>query len=167
MSLLIRPARPGEAGLVLALIRELADYERLAHEVDASEAMLDAVLFGPNPRAFCDIAEWAGEPVGFALWFCNFSTFRGRHGIYLEDLFVRPDNRGRGIGKALLLHLARRCRDEGLTRLEWAVLDWNVPSVAFYQALGARPMEEWTVYRLTGEALDRLGAEAGALSRCR
>ena len=169
MSLAIRSARPGEAGLVLALVRELADYERLAHEVDASEAMLEAALFGPSPRAFCDLAEWDGAPVGFALWFYNFSTFRGRHGIYLEDLFVRPAYRGRGIGKALLLNLARCCRDEGLARLEWAVLDWNAPSIAFYRSLGAEPMEEWTVYRLTGEALDRLGAGAGpeALSRSR
>jgi GNAT superfamily N-acetyltransferase len=158
MSLSIRPARPGEAPLVHGFVRELADYERLSHEVDATEAMLDAALFGERPRVFCDIAEWEGEPVGFALWFYNFSTFRGRHGIYLEDLYVRESARGRGIGKALLSRLAARCREEGLTRLEWWVLDWNAPSIAFYKSLGAIPMDEWTVMRVTGEALERLAA---------
>jgi GNAT superfamily N-acetyltransferase len=156
MTLTLRAARPGEAGLVLSLVRELADYERLAHEVDASEADLDRALFGDQPRAFCDIAEWEGEPAGFALWFYNFSTFRGRHGIYLEDLFVRPAHRGRGIGRALLGRLARRCLDEGLPRLEWWVLDWNEPALAFYRSLGAEPMTEWTVQRMTGQALARL-----------
>jgi diamine N-acetyltransferase len=155
----IRPARPGEAGLVLALVRELADYERLAHEVDATEAMIEAALFGPNPRLFCDLAIRDGEPIGFALWFYNYSSFRGRHGLYLEDLFVRPAHRGRGIGKALLVRLARRCRDEGLARFEWAVLDWNAPSIAFYESLGARAMDEWTIFRLSGEALARLAAK--------
>lgn len=153
----IRPARPGDAPLVLSLIRELADYEKLAHEVDATETMIDAALFGPRPRLFCDIAEWDGAPAGFALWFYNFSSFRGRHGIYLEDLFVRPEHRGHGIGKALLAGLARRCVAEGLARLEWWVLDWNEPSIEFYRALGAQGMDEWTVFRLTGEALQRLG----------
>ncbi len=156
MTLTLRAARPGEAGLVLSLVRELADYERLAHEVDASEADLDRALFGDQPRAFCDIAEWEGEPAGFALWFYNFSTFRGRHGIYLEDLFVRPAHRGRGIGRALLGRLARRCLDEGLPRLEWWVLDWNEPALAFYRSLGAEPMTQWTVQRMTGQALARL-----------
>ena len=155
----IRPARPGEAGLVLALVRELAAYERLSHEVDATEAMIEAALFGPHPRLFCDLALWAGEPVGVALWFYNFSSFRGRHGLYLEDLFVRPALRGRGIGKGLLVRLARRCRDEGLARFEWAVLDWNAPSIAFYESLGARAMDEWTIFRLSGEALARLAAK--------
>ena len=161
MSLSIRPARPGDAALVFGFVRELAAYERLAHEVDADEAMIDAALFGETPRVFCDIAEWEGEPVGFALWFYNFSTFRGRHGIYLEDLFVRESARGRGIGKALLAALAARCRDEGLARLEWWVLDWNAPSIAFYESLGAVPMDEWTVMRVTGEALERLAATRG------
>ncbi len=156
MSIAIRPVRPGEAGLVLAFIRELADYEGLGHEVDADETMIDTALFGRSPSVFCDIAEWDGAPAGFALWFYNFSTFRGRHGIYLEDLYVRPDHRGRGIGKALLRELARRCAAEGLARLEWWVLDWNAPSIAFYQSLGAQPMEEWTVFRLTGDSLARL-----------
>lgn len=159
MSVAVRPARAGEAGLVLAFIRELADYEMRAHEVDADEAMIDAALFGASPRAFCDIAERDGAPVGFALWFYNFSTFRGRHGIYLEDLYVRPAHRGRGIGKALLSTLARRCAAEGLRRLDWWVLDRNAPSVAFYRGLGAQAMDDWTVYRLTGEPLEQLAAE--------
>lgn len=127
----IRPARAGDAALVLSFIRKLADYEKLRHEAVATEAEIDAALFGASPRVFCDIAEWDGEPAGFALWFYNFSTFHGRHGIYLEDLFVDPDHRGRGIGKALLQALARRCVAEGLTRLQWWVLDWNEPSITF------------------------------------
>ena len=156
MSVTIRPAAPAESGLVLAFVRELAAYERLAHEVDATEGALAAALFGPNPRVFADLALWDGEPAGFALWFYNFSTFRGRHGIYLEDLFVRPAFRGHGIGRALLRHLARRCRAEGLARLEWWVLDWNEPALRFYRSLGAAPMDEWTVQRVTGAALERL-----------
>lgn len=156
MTVAIRPARPGEAGLVLGFIRELAEYEKLAHEVEADEAAIDAALFGPTPRAFCDIAERDGEPIGFALWFYNFSTFRGRHGIYLEDLFVRPEHRGIGAGKALLANLARRCVAEGLGRLEWWVLDWNEPAIGVYKSLGARPMDEWTVFRLTGATLEAL-----------
>jgi GNAT superfamily N-acetyltransferase len=120
--------------------------------------MITAALFGPNPRVFCDIAEWEDEPAGFALWFYSFSTFRGRHGIYLEDLFVRPAFRGRGLGKALLARLARRCAEEGLARLEWGVLDWNEPSIAFYRSLGAIAMDGWTKNRLDGEALARLAA---------
>jgi GNAT superfamily N-acetyltransferase len=156
MALTIRRARPGEAGLVLSLVRELAEYEKLLHEVDATEAMLDAALFGQTPRLFCEIAEWRGEPAGFAVWFMNFSTFSGRPGIYLEDLFVRPAQRGKGIGKALLAHLAGHCVSNGWTRLQWAVLDWNTPSIEFYQSLGAELMDEWTVCRLTGPALTAL-----------
>jgi GNAT superfamily N-acetyltransferase len=136
----------------------LAEYEKLAHEAVASEADIDAALFGGNPKAFCDIAEDDGEPVGIALWFYNFSTFTGRHGIWLEDLFVQPQARGKGAGKALLANLARRCVAEGLTRLEWSVLDWNAPSIAFYDSLGAAAMDEWTTRRLSGEALAILGA---------
>ena len=156
MSLAIRQPRPGEAGLVLSFILKLAEYEKLAHEVDATEAMLEEALFGPSRKVFCDIAEWDGAPAGFALWFYSFSTFRGRHGIWLEDLFVEPAFRGRSIGKALLSRLAVRCREEGLTRLEWWVLDWNAPSIAFYRGLGAEPMDEWTRFRLSGEALASL-----------
>lgn len=158
--LTIRRARPGEAGLVLGFIRELAEYERLLHEVRAGEAEVDAALFCENPRVFCDLAFLDGEPVGFALYFYNFSTFLGRHGIWLEDLYVRESLRGRGIGKALLAGLARRCVAEGLGRLEWWVLDWNAPAIATYRALGAQPMEEWTVQRLTGDALTRLAESA-------
>jgi GNAT superfamily N-acetyltransferase len=161
MCVAIRPARPGEAGLVLALVRELAAYERLTDAVDATEAMIDAALFGPAPRVFCELAEWAGEPAGLALWFANFSSFRGRHGIYLEDLYVRPDFRRRGIGRALFRHLARRCVAEGWTRFEWSVLDWNMPSIAFYKSLGAELLDEWTMCRVSGNALARL-AQTGA-----
>jgi GNAT superfamily N-acetyltransferase len=161
MAVAIRSVRPGEAGLVFALVRELAVYERLLDAVDATEAMIDRALFAPSPRVFCDIAEWDGEPAGFALWFPNFSSFRGRHGIYLEDLFVRPAFRRCGIGRALFRHLARRCIAEGWTRFEWSVLDWNEPSIAFYKSLGAELLQEWTVCRLTGDALARL-ARSGA-----
>lgn len=157
MTLTIRPARPGEAGLVLNFIKALAEYERLAHEVDATEAMIAESLFGSDPKAFCDIAEWEGEPAGFAIWFYTYSTFRGRHGIWLEDLFVAPEQRGRGIGKALIQQLARRCLDENLPRLAWWVLNWNEPSRAFYRSLGAVAQDEWTVKRLEGEPLERLG----------
>ena len=162
MAVSIRPVRPGEAGLVLSLVRELAVYERLLDAVDASEAMIDAALFAREPRVFCEIAEWDGEPAGFALWFPNFSSFRGRHGIYLEDIFVRPSHRRRGIGRALLRHLARRCVAEGWTRFEWAVLDWNAASIAFYRSLGADLMEEWTICRITGDALTRLAQAESA-----
>ena len=158
MAVAIRPVRPGEAGLVLCFVRELAAYEALLDAVDATEAMIDAALFAPTPRVFCDVAEWDGEPAGFALWFVNFSTFRGRHGLYLEDLFVRPAFRRRGIGRALFRHLAQRCAAEGWTRFEWRVLDWNTPSIAFYESLGAELLREWTVCRLSGDALARLGA---------
>jgi GNAT superfamily N-acetyltransferase len=159
MSLQIRRARPGEARLVLTLVRELAEYEKLLHEVEASEADIDAALFGDNPRLFCEIAEWQREPVGFAVWFLNFSTFSGRSGIYLEDLFVRPPQRGKGIGKALLAHLARTCVANGWSRLQWSVLDWNTPSIEFYKSLGAVLMDEWTVCRLSGPALEVLAKE--------
>ncbi|MDI1266799.1 MAG: GNAT family N-acetyltransferase [bacterium] len=160
MSLTIRRARPGEAGLVLSFVRELADYEKLLHEVEATEAGIDAALFGPNPVIFCEIAEWNGEAAGFAVWFVNFSTFSGRAGIYLEDLFVRPELRGNGIGKALLVHLARECTTNGWSRLQWSVLDWNTPSIAFYKSLGAELMDEWTVCRVTGSALTALAQGA-------
>lgn len=158
----IRPAAPGDGALIHQLVSALAEYERLAHEVEATPAQFESALFGAAPRVFCDIAEWQTdgrcEAAGLALWFYNFSTFRGRHGIYLEDLFVQPAHRGRGIGRALLAGLARRCVAESLGRLEWSVLDWNAPAIEFYRSLGAQPMDEWTVYRLTGAALQRLGS---------
>lgn len=158
MSLTIRTASHDDIGLVLSLIRELADFEKLLHEVDATEESLASALLSENPRVFCDIAEWNGEAAGFSLWFYNFSTFRGRHGIYLEDLFVRPAYRSCGIGKGLLQSLARRCIAEKLPRLEWWVLDWNEPALRFYRSIGAEPMAEWTVQRVTGEALERLAS---------
>jgi GNAT superfamily N-acetyltransferase len=156
MSVAIRKAEARDAPLIFNLIRALAEYERLAHEVDATEADIAKALFGPEPRVFAEIAEWEGRPAGFALWFYNFSTFRGRHGLYLEDLFVYPEFRSKGIGKALLRHLARRCVAEDLARLEWWVLDWNEPAIRFYRSIGALPMDEWTVQRVTGEALKKL-----------
>lgn len=159
MKLTIRPATRRDASLIFALVTEIAAYERLSHEVEASEEGIAAALFGAQPRVFCDIPEWDGEPAGFALWFYNFSTFRGRHGIYLEDLFVRPAFRRNGIATALFRRLARRCREEDLARLEWAVLNWNEPALRLYATLGATPMDEWTTERLTGEALARLGAD--------
>ena len=156
MSLTIRPAVATDAAVVLAFIRELAEYEKLLHEVRTTTADVEAILFGQAPRAFCDIAELDGAPVGFALWFYSVSTFEGRHGLYLEDLYVRPGVRGRGAGKALLAHLARRCASEGLARLEWSVLDWNAPAIAFYDSLGASAKTEWITRRLSGEALKQL-----------
>jgi GNAT superfamily N-acetyltransferase len=158
--LTIRSAAPADAELIFAFIRELAEYEQLLDQVSASAADVERALFGPQPRVFCDVAEWAGAPAGFDLWFYNYSTFRGRHGIYLEDLFVRPALRGKGIGKALLAHLAKRAVAEGCARVEWSVLDWNDSSIKFYESLGAIAMEEWTVFRLTGSALDKLGRAA-------
>jgi GNAT superfamily N-acetyltransferase len=160
MPLAIRRARPDEAGLVLSLIRELAAYEKLLHEVEATEATIGAALSNDNPRLFCEIAEWNGEVAGFAVWFLNFSTFSGRSGIYLEDLFVRPALRGKGIGKALLAHLASQCVANGWSRLQWSVLDWNTPSIDFYKSLGAVLMDEWTVCRINGVALTALAEGA-------
>ena len=156
MTLEIKQARPGEEALVLHFIRKLAEYEKLLHEVEATEADMREALFGNTPRCFCDLAFWNGQPAGFALWFYNFSTFAGKAGLYLEDLFVEPEHRGKGIGKALLRHLARRCVAEGLPRLQWWVLDWNEPSIAVYTSLGAKPMDEWTVYRVSGAELEEL-----------
>lgn len=156
MSVTVRVATLADAPLILSFIRELAEYERLLHEVEATEADIRRDLFGENPRSFCEIAEHDGQPVGFALWFYNYSTFQGRAGIYLEDLFVRPEARGVGAGKALLRKLAQRCMDADLGRLEWAVLNWNTPSIEFYDSLGASRKDDWTVRRLDGEALERL-----------
>ena len=160
MALLSRRARPDESGLVLSLVRELAEYEKLLHEVEATEAMIAEALFGANPRVFCDLAEWNGEVAGFAVWFVNFSTFSGRAGIYLEDLFVRPALRGKGIGKALLAHLARECVANEWSRLQWSVLDWNTPSIEFYKSLGAVMLDEWTVCKVGGPALAALARTA-------
>jgi GNAT superfamily N-acetyltransferase len=160
MTVTVRAASPIDTALILRFIRELADYERLLHEVEATEDDIRRDLFGENPRAFCEIAEADGTPVGFALWFYNYSTFQGRAGIYVEDLFVEPEARGRGAGKALLRRLAQRCVDAELGRLEWAVLNWNTPSIAFYDSLGAGAKAGWTVRRLDGEALTRLASSS-------
>lgn len=157
--LVIRPAIAEDAVLIAGFVMALAEYENLAHEVQITPADIERDLFGPAPRVFCEIAEWEGEPVGFALWFYTYSTFQGRHGIWLEDIYVDPARRGKGIGKALLRHLAKRCADEGLGRFEWWVLNWNEPSIAFYKGQGGVMQDEWTKVRLEGEALARLGTQ--------
>jgi GNAT superfamily N-acetyltransferase len=144
--------------VILSLVHDLARYEREPDAVEATEERLRTALFAESPSVFCDVADVDGDVVGFALWFLSFSTWLGRHGIYLEDLFVRPNQRGSGIGRALLEVLARRCVERGYGRLEWSVLDWNEPALGFYRALGAEAMDEWTVHRLSGDALARLGA---------
>jgi len=159
MTVTIRDAACSDAPLIVQFIEDLADYERLRHEAVATVVDIERELFGPSPKVFCQIADWNGKPAGFALWFYTFSTFLGRHGIWLEDLFVRPDMRGHGIGKALLVNLAQRCVAENLGRLEWAVLDWNQPSIDFYQSQGAVFMDDWRRCRVSGEALNGLGAK--------
>jgi len=160
VSLAIRPAAPADLPLIADLIRALAEYEKLADEVRFNEAVLGEKLFGPRPYAEVLIGEIDGEVQGFALFFHNFSTFEGRPGIYLEDLFVRPEARGCGLGKALLGELARIAVERDCARLEWWVLDWNEPSIGFYRSLGARPMDEWTVMRVDGPALAALAEGA-------
>lgn len=155
--LVIRPAVRGDAALVVQFIAALAAYEKLSHEAKANEADIVRDLFGDNPRVFCEIAEWEGKPVGFTLWFYTYSTFQGRHGLWLEDLYVDPAMRGKGIGKALLVNLARRCVAEGLGRFEWWVLDWNESSIDFYKSQGGVMQDEWTKVRIDGEALLALG----------
>ncbi|MFF9195009.1 GNAT family N-acetyltransferase [Streptomyces sp. NPDC014779] len=155
---MIRTATPDDVSHIHRMVRDLAEYEKALDEVRATPEQLREALFGERPAAFAHIAETDdGEIAGFALWFLNFSTWRGVHGIYLEDLYVRPELRGGGYGKALLAELARICVERGYERLEWSVLDWNAPSIAFYESLGARPQDEWTVYRLTDGALKALG----------
>lgn len=159
----VREAVAGDLPLIAQFIRGLAEYERLAHAVEFDEAVLERSLFGERPYAEVLIAEDGdGEAAGFALFFHNFSTFMGRPGIYLEDLFVRPGARGRGHGKALLARLAAIAVERGCARLEWAVLDWNQPAIEFYEAMGARPNADWTVYRLSGETLQAVGSMASA-----
>ena len=160
MTTTIRPATPADLPLIAELIRALADYEKLAHEVRFDEATLAAKLFVPRPYAEVIIGEVDGTAQGFALFFHNFSTFEGRPGVYLEDLFVRPAARGSGLGKALLAELARIAVERDCARLEWSVLDWNEPAIGFYKALGAKPMDEWTVFRVDGEALETLAQAA-------
>ncbi|WEK05471.1 MAG: GNAT family N-acetyltransferase [Candidatus Devosia phytovorans] len=156
--LTIRSATAEDAGLIVHFIAALAEYEKLSHEAKATEADIVRDLFGVSPKVFCEIAEWEGRPVGFALWFYTYSTFQGRHGIWLEDLYVDPEIRGKGIGKALLVNLAQRCLAEELGRFEWWVLDWNEPSIKFYKSQGGVMQDEWTKVRVDGDALKKLGA---------
>ncbi len=161
----VRQARAVDAELIVGFIRGLADYERLLHEVKIRPDDVARDLFGPRAHAhFCDIAEQDGQPVGFALWFYNYSTFEGAFGLYLEDLFVVPEARGTGAGLALMRRLAQRCRDEGLKRVEWAVLDWNAPTIAFYDRLGAAAKTEWITRQLAGDALARLAEEGSPMT---
>ena len=156
----IRTATLADVPTILQLIRDLATYERAPNEVTATEEQLRDVLFGEKPAAEVLLALAAGAPVGFAVFFQNFSTWLGRPGLYLEDLFVKPEERGKGYGRALLVHLGRIARDRGCGRMEWAVLNWNEPAIQFYRQLGAKPLDEWTVYRLTGHDIEAL-AESG------
>ncbi len=158
-TLRIAPANESDVPVILGFIRKLAEYEKLSHLVVATEENIREHVFGANPVAEVLLAYGGREPVGFALYFRNFSTFLGQPGIYLEDLFVEPAHRGRGIGKALLARLAKIAIERGYGRLDWAVLDWNAPSIEFYRGLGAVPLDAWTAYRLTGEALHRLATE--------
>ncbi|MDP9865931.1 MULTISPECIES: GNAT family N-acetyltransferase [Streptosporangium] len=155
---MIRPATPDDVPAIIDMIRELAEYERALDEVETTAEQLHDALFGPAPAAFCHIATDGEQAAGFALWFVTYSTWLGKHGIYLEDLYVRPGHRGQGYGKQLLAELARICVERGYGRFEWSVLDWNTPSIAFYRALGAEPLDEWDKYRLTGAALEKLAA---------
>lgn len=154
----IREATPADVPDVLRLISELAAYEKEPDAVETTEDDLQRWLFGEDAVASVLLAEVGGRPVGMALWYRSFSTWTGQPGVYLEDLFVEPEHRGSGLGKALLVSLARVAVDRGYRRVEWVVLNWNEPSIAFYESLGARPLDEWTTYRLTGDALDRLGS---------
>ena len=161
MSGQVRRVRPEDVPTVVELVHELAEYEREPQSCTLTEDQLHAALFGPAPALFGHVAEVGGEVVGCALWFLNFSTWRGVHGIYLEDLYVRPAHRGNGLGYALLAVLAAECAERGYARLEWSVLNWNEPSIRFYRTIGAVPMDEWTTYRLDGDALAALAATDG------
>lgn len=156
----IDPARPDDVDAIVALVRELAEFERLLHEVRVQPDELREHLFGPRPYCDAALVRVGEEVAGFALWFHNYSTFLGRAGLYLEDLYVRPQYRGQGIGRALLVHLAGLAVERGCGRMEWAVLDWNTRAMEFYDSLGAKAVPEWTIYRLTGEALQKLGRGA-------
>lgn len=152
----IRKATINDVPLILKFIKELAEYEKLLDVVFATEAILKETLFGPKPHAEVIIGYEAENPVSFAIFFHNFSSFMGRHGIYLEDLFVKPECRGKGFGKLMLIYLAKLAKERGAGRLEWSVLDWNKPAIDFYESIGAKAMDEWTVYRLTGDSLEKL-----------
>ena len=153
----IRSAQRDETSIILQLIKDLAEYEKAPHEVKAGEREILETIFAENPKVFCDFVEVDGDIAGMAIWFLNYSTWQGKHGIYLEDLYVKPEFRGRGYGKALLQHLANICNERGYGRFQWWVLDWNSPAIEFYRSLGAEAMSEWTVYRVSGDPLRRLG----------
>jgi GNAT superfamily N-acetyltransferase len=153
----IRPAKSEEVGEVLQLIQDLATYEKAPEQVEASKEDLLNTIFAKEPRVFCDLVEVDGQIAGMAIWFLNYSTWQAKHGIYLEDLYIKPEFRARGYGKALLKHLAQICDKEGYGRLQWWVLDWNSPAIEFYKSFGAEAMDEWTVYRTSGQALKNLG----------
>jgi len=153
----IRPAKSEEVGEVLQLIQDLATYEKAPEQVEASKEDLLNTIFAKEPRVFCDLVEVDGQIAGIAIWFLNYSTWQAKHGIYLEDLYIKPEFRARGYGKALLKHLAQICGKEGYGRLQWWVLDWNSPAIEFYKSFGAEAMDEWTVYRTSGQALKNLG----------
>jgi len=153
---LIRPAVKEDAAVILQLIKELAEYEKAPNEVVATTKNIEATLFTEDPKVFCDLVEVEGNVVGMAIWFLNYSTWQGRHGIYLEDLYIKPEFRGLGYGKALLQYLARICRERGYGRFQWWVLDWNSPAIEFYHSIGAVPMSEWTVFRVSGDPLNKL-----------
>jgi GNAT superfamily N-acetyltransferase len=156
----VRPARQGDVPALVGMVRELAAYEREPDAVQLTESVLAERLFGPAPAVFAEVAELDGEVVGMAVWFLSFSTWTGTHGVWLEDLYVQPRARGRGLGRALLAELAAVCAARGLARLEWTVLDWNDPALGFYRSLGAVPMAEWTTHRLSADSLARLAADA-------
>ena len=153
----IRPAQSDEAAIILQLIKDLAEYEKAPDEVITTEKEIIETIFADNPKVFCDFVEVDGDIAGMAIWFLNYSTWQGKHGIYLEDLYVKPEFRGRGYGKSLLQHLASICNEHGYGRFQWWVLDWNSPAIEFYRSLGAEAMSDWTVYRVSGEPLRRLG----------
>ena len=153
----IRSATIDDIPIILELIKELADYEKARDEVEATEEDLANTILAKDPKAHCEVIEVDGEVVGMAIWFLNYSTWQGKHGIYLEDLYIKPEYRGRGYGKALLKHLAAICNERGYGRFQWWVLDWNSPAIEFYRSLGAEAMSEWTVYRVSGDALKELG----------
>lgn len=154
----VRRVQESDVPAVVSLVHELASYERASHECSLTPAQLRTALFAPSPALFGHVAEVEGSVEGFAVWFLNYSTWRGVHGIYLEDLYVRPAQRGLGLGRALLRALASECVRNGYARLEWSVLDWNSPAIGFYESLGAKPQDEWTIYRLTDDALKALAA---------
>lgn len=153
----IRAARRDDATTIIQLIKDLAEYEKAPDQVEASEKEILATIFATDPKVFCDLVEVDGEIAGMAIWFLNYSTWQGKHGIYLEDLYIRPEFRGRGFGKALLQHLASICIERGYGRFQWWVLDWNSPAIEFYRSIGAEAMSEWTVYRVSGQELEDLG----------